>query len=255
MLEYLKIKLNKIIPKKFQTVVFRILLKTLSVKYIGKNVQCPCCESTFKDFIDYTRNSIKIDKVCFSCLSFKRHRLLWLYLKNKLNIFTENLRILHTAPEECFERIFKKSKNIQYTTVDITPGKAKVTMDITRLDFPDNHFDAILSVHVLEHILDDRKAMKEFYRVLRPGGFAILQVPIDYNRDKTYEDETITSFKDREKAFQQGDHVRIYGKDYVERLTESGFKVTVDDYVRTLDKDLVEKYCLDENELIYICKK
>jgi SAM-dependent methyltransferase len=254
MLSTFRKNIKKLLPQQYHFSIFKILTKLNHIKYIGNGVECPCCSSRLRDFAPFYQGSNLVDKICTKCLSLSRHRLIWLYLNDK-GVFAKHLKVLHTAPEECFEKIFEKSKNIKYTTIDIDPNKANVSMDITSMDFADNSFDLIISVHVLEHILDDTKAMKEFHRVLMPGGFAILQVPIDYSRDKTYEDSSIVLFEDREKAFQQGDHVRIYGKDYVERLISSGFKVTVDDYVKTLDKNLMTKYCLDVNEMIYLCRK
>jgi len=126
-------------------------------------------------------------------------------------------------------------------------------MDITNIPYEDNSFGVILCSHVLEHIPDDRKAMRELYRVLKPGGWAILQVPII--RDKTFEDFSITKPEDRERVFGQWDHVRAYGKDYRDRLEKAGFKVRVDDYVKRLGADKIKKYALKENEDIYYCEK
>lgn len=128
-------------------------------------------------------------------------------------------------------------------------------MDITRIQFEDNTFDVILCSHVLEHVLDDQTAMSELFRVLKPGGWAILQSPIDFKRDKTFEDPDIVLPDDREKAFGLPDHVRIYGRDYEDRLKNVGFSVKMDDYVRTLGIDMVKKYGLPEDEEICFCVK
>ncbi len=148
-------------------------------------------------------------------------------------MFTEPVKLLHLAPEKPLMDLFIKQNNIDYLTADLNPEQVMVKMDITAIQYPDNIFDAILCNHVLEHIPDDRKAMRELYRVLKPGGWAILQVPVSKILEQTYDDITITSPQDREKYFGQKDHVRIYGKDYTQRLKEAGF--TVDAYKWTKD--------------------
>lgn len=100
-------------------------------------------------------------------------------------------------------------------------------MDITDIRFPDDYFDEIICNHVLEHVIDDGKAMSELYRILNPGGWAILQVPISLTLKNTYEDFSITTITGREQALGQDDHVRIYAEDYQARLAQAGFKVNV----------------------------
>jgi len=190
---------------------------------------------------------------CPRCLSLERHRLIWLYLKNKTNLFTDQLRVLHFAPERVFNKIFRKMKNIDYVSADLSSKIAMKKMDITDIQESDNAYDVILCSHVLEHIVDDHKAMSELYRVLKPGGWAILQVPILCER--TFEDASVVLPKDRERLFGQHDHVRKYGKDYRDRLEASGFKVKVDAYVKSLGEKKIEKYGLRRNQDIYFCTK
>ena len=161
-----------------------------------------------------------------------------------------------------FYNIFSENNGIEYTPCDLYPkqnqynGKTKITKaDITKIPFEDNSFDFIICSHVLEHIPNDRLAMSELYRVLSKNGNSILQVPVDYNRDKTYEDSNIKSPEERLKEFGHPDHVRYYGKDYKTRLENSGFIVNEDHYISTLDKTGIIKYGLIESELIYHCKK
>jgi len=127
--------------------------------------------------------------------------------------------------------------------------------DLTKLSFKDNSFDAILCYHVLEHIEDDKKAILELFRVLKPGGWAILQTPIDGDREHTFEDFTITSAEERNKAFGQSDHVRIYGRDYFLRLRNAGFFVKEDTFVNKFSEFEITKYVLDKNEIIFLCTK
>lgn len=223
-----------------------------SIFYLGNKYVCPCCSWNFRKFL--THGVIpRSNALCPRCRALERHRLLWLYFKDQTNIFHDNLRVLHFAPERVFEKKLKRMRNLDYITADLDPRRAMIQMDITNIPYEDNSFGVILCSHVLEHIPDDRKAMRELYRVLKPGGWAILQVPII--RDKTFEDFSITKPEDRERVFGQWDHVRAYGKDYKDRLEKAGFKVRVDDYVKRLGADKIKKYALKENEDIYYCEK
>ena len=218
------------------------------------NVICPCCEGSFPGFIPGGVN-LRPNAQCPACGSLERHRLLWLFLKNRTNLLTDNLKVLHFAPEDIFQKKFKSMSNIEYVSADKYSPSAMVKMDITDIPYSDNTFDAILCNHVLEHIIDDRKAMRELFRVMKPGAWAILQVPIDLKRDRTFEDPAIVSPEERQRFFGQHDHVRWYGKDYGERLEEAGFKLRVDSYARSLAPDLIGKYGLVESEDIFYCSK
>ena len=143
--------------------------------------------------------------------------------------------------------------NLDYISVDLNSPLAMVKMDITNILYEDNTFDVILCSHVLEHIIDDRKAIRELFRVLKPGGWAILQVPLSNENDKTLEEPSIISPRDRERIFGQKDHVRIYGRDYKDRLEKAGFTVKVDGYVRELGDDKIKKHGLSEDQEIYFC--
>ncbi len=222
--------------------------------YIGKQVTCSCCNGSFRKFLSYGVKA-RENALCPRCESLERHRLLWLYLKNKTNFFTDNLRVLHFAPEYFFQKTFKSMPNLDYISADLTSPFAMVKMDITNIVYEDNSFDVILCCHVLEHIIDDNRALMELFRVLKPGGWAILQAPIDLKRDKTFEDTNIVIPKDRERIFGQEDHVRIYGRDYKDRLEKAGFTVKVDAYGRELGDDMIKKYGLMKDEDIYFCTK
>ncbi len=192
-----------------------------------------------------------------STLSLERHRLLWLYLKNETDFFTskEKKKLLHFAPEQCFLKRFKRLNNIEYTTTDLESPIADVKADICDLPFEDNSFDIIFCNHVLEHIPDDTKAMQELYRVLKPGGLGIFQIPQDMSRETTFEDNSITDPKERAKIFGQYDHVRVYGKDYFNKLRSIGFKVDEIDYSKQISLELVERYALAKGEILPVCHK
>jgi SAM-dependent methyltransferase len=128
-------------------------------------------------------------------------------------------------------------------------------VDILDLPYPDDSFDAILCSHVLEHVEDDSRAMRELHRVLRPGGWAIVLVPLDLERSETYEDPAITAPRARERAYWGRDHLRLYGRDFPDRLRETGFEVTVDPWVRTLPGETRERYGLFPQEDMYVCRK
>src|SRR5690606_37351978 len=115
-------------------------------------------------------------------------RLMWLYLKEKTNFFTDRLKVLHIAPEHCFIDRFEKMKNLDYITADIESPLAKVKMDIHDIPFEENTFDVVFCNHVMEHVDSDLRAMQEIYRVMKPGGWAIIQSPIDLSLEKTFED-------------------------------------------------------------------
>ncbi len=176
-------------------------------------------------------------------------------LKMKPNSSTKNLKVLHFAPEQAFYKKFRKMKNLDYTTTDLNSPLADVKADICNLPFQNNEFDFIICNHVLEHIPDDTKAMEEIYRVLAPGGTAILQVPYKADLKTTFEDDSITDPKDRARIFGQYDHVRVYGMDYFEKLKNIGFNVEAVDYTNILTKAEVEKYRLPKGELIPVCRK
>lgn len=190
-----------------------------------------------------------------STLSLERHRLFWLYLKNETYFFSEKHKVLHFAPEQAFYKRFRKMKNLEYITTDLNSPLADVKADICDLPFQDNEFDFIFCNHVLEHIPDDTKAMQELYRVLAPGGTGIFQIPQDLSRDITFEDDSITDPKERAKIFGQYDHVRVYGRDYFDKLRAIGFEVSEEDYTNSFSEQEIDKFRLAKGEIIPICKK
>ncbi len=228
--------------------------KIVSRFYKGTKHQCPICENNFRKMLPYGNKGID-NRLCPSCLSLERHRLLWLYLKTETNFFTEKTKLLHIAPEQPFLKRFKSMKNLEYTTADLVSPIADVKLDIQNMPFGEKEFDVVFANHVLEHIPDENKAICEVYRVLKPGGWAIMQVPLDINRTKTYEDASITSEKDREIHFGQYDHLRLHGLDFAKRLEDGGFEVEALDIVTKIGKEKADYFRLDFSEKIYICKK
>ena len=198
------------------------------ISMVGR-AKCNICGWEGKTFDDIDCGFGLIEKrtKCPSCQSNTRHRCFHAYFKKVLPR-DKRLKLLHFAPEKCLTEFFRTYANIEYLSVDIRKGFAMREEDITALTFGDSAFDVILCSHVLEHVEDDQKALMEMYRVLKPGGLAIIDVPIDISRRDTYEDRNIVSPEARTKAFWGRDHLRLYGKDFPDRLRRAGFKVIVD---------------------------
>ena len=226
------------------------------IAYKGNNVQCPVCEKSFRKFLSYGSNIAHRENVlCPYDLTLERHRLMWLYLQKTDFFKAEKLDVLHVAPEQCFHKKFKSQNNLNYTTADLESPIADLHFDLHSIPLEDNLYDVIFCNHVMEHVKDDLQCMKELYRVMKPGGWGIFQVPIDYDNPETYEDNTITSEKDREIHFWQKDHVRLYGLDYPKKLEKAGFKIDVFDPKKNLGKINYEKLRLNPKELIFIVNK
>ncbi len=222
--------------------------------YIGHNVTCPVCGKSFRKFLPYGKSGAD-NRLCPKCLSLERHRLMWLYWTEHSDFFTERKKVLHIAPEQPFIKRFKKAENIEYTTADLVSPIADLHFDIMDIPLPDESYEYIICNHVLEHVENDITAMKEFYRVLKKGGTAILQVPINPNFETTYEDPTIVEPLEREKHFGQYDHVRWHGLDYPKRLESVGFSVEKFDVKEHFSPETIEKYRLDKDEILYVVRK
>lgn len=194
--------------------------------------------------------------LCPYDLTLERHRLMWLYLKNESDFFTANkLKVLHIAPEQCFYSKFKAQKNLDYLTGDLESPLADLHFDLHHIPLEDNQFDVVFCNHVMEHVDDPIQCMTELFRVMKIGGWAIMQVPQDFSRETTYEDASITSPEDREKHFWQKDHVRLFGKDYPQWLEKSGFSVDVFELTNHYDQETIDKFRLMQGELLYIARK
>ena len=252
--------LNKV-PRPILIRLSYVARPVLALYLKGNTYTDPIDGKSFKSFLPYGYGDQRNNVLSPSTLSLERHRLLWLYLQNETDFLqpknnsTEKKEVLHFAPEQCFLKRFKALSHINYTTTDLESPIADVKADICNLPFKNNTYDVIFCNHVLEHIPDDTKAMQELYRVLKPGGIAILQIPQDLKRAVTFEDDTITDRTERAKIFGQYDHVRIYGRDYFEKLRSIGFKVDEVDYTCKLTAEAIEKYCLAKGEIIPICYK
>jgi SAM-dependent methyltransferase len=227
------------------------------VLYRGDKVECPVCEKSFSKFLSYGSNVAHRENVlCPYDLTLERHRLMWLYLTRKTDFFSaESLKVLHIAPEQCFLPHFKKQNNLDYTTADLVSPIADIHFDLHDIPLEDNQYDVVFCNHVMEHVDDPIRCMSELNRVMKPGGWAIMQVPQDMSRTETYEDKSITSPDEREKHFWQKDHVRLFGKDYPSYLEKAGFKVDEFDLNTEFDATEVVKFRLMQKEILYIARK
>jgi SAM-dependent methyltransferase len=227
----------------------------VDILFRGNKFTDPINGKSYRKFLPYGYVKQRDNALSPGTLSLERHRLLWLYLNNETNFFSKTLKVLHIAPEQCFYNLFKNLKNINYTTFDLNSPLADIKGDICNLPFKENSFDFILCNHVLEHINDDKKAMKELYRVLNKNGTAILQVPINQKSSKTFEDSSIVDKKERIEKFGQYDHIRLYGLDYFKKLESFGFKVDPLKYSKEFTESEIIKYGLIKDEIIPVCKK
>jgi len=201
----------------------------------GHPKHCPICRSPSGYFHSFGR-ARRRNAVCPSCGSLERHRFLWLYLERTLRLPRRRLTVLHVAPEAGIRARLSAQPSLRYAGVDLYRPDAPLTMDATALALPDASVDLVICSHVLEHVEDDRRALGEFARVLRPGGHAIIVVPLDL-RHPTREDPGATTAAARLAAFGHPYHVRICGADYGQRIAAAGFAV------RRIDAGALSGHC------------
>ena len=243
------------VPRPWLIKVSYLAKPLVSLYLSGNRYTDPIDGKSFRKFLPYGYENQRENVLAPSTLSLERHRLLWLYLKTKTDFFDTPKKVLHVAPEQCFYKRFRNQNNLDYLTTDLYSPLADVKADICRLPFEDNSYDVIFCNHVLEHIEDDKKAMQELYRVLKPGGFGIFQIPQELSREFTYEDASIQSPEERKKHFGQYDHVRVYGQDYFNKLRAIGFNVEEIKCSDIASVEEIEKYRLSPIEILPVCKK
>lgn len=232
----------------------------------GSKYICPFCGYASNDLMESGLDNEILYKykivgggrrksTCYRCGAYDREKLVYLFLRDNLKLFdgVTHFKILHVAPEKKLSDIIRSCSSLEHICGDLfCEGYPSYVheMNILDLKFKDNTFDVIICNHVLEHIEDDRKAMSELYRVLKPGGTAILQAPISKCLEKTFEDFTVVTPAERERIFGQKDHVRIYGTDYKDRLESVGFVVKIE----SISKEN-QKYGLNPDEDLFVCLK
>lgn len=246
---------TRILPRHYLQYISHFFLQIFSLFLRGNRFEDPINGMTYRRLLPYGRLTSRENAIAPDTMSLERHRLMWLFMKEKTNFFTAELKFLHIAPEYCFIKIFKGMKNLDYITADLISPWADVKMDVHDIPFDENSFNVVICNHVLEHVDDANKVMKEFYRVMKPGGWGIFQVPIDINNKATIEDKNVIDPNERERLYWQSDHLRLFGLDYGKKLSEAGFKVTESDFINELSDDLVERYALPKGEIVYFCQK
>jgi SAM-dependent methyltransferase len=242
--------LKAALPTRLKVFLRRSFLRLSSLANIGSRVACPCCGGRFRKFARFHG----LHDQCPSCGSLMRQRAITLYLRDVLNVPETGGQVLHIGPAEAIRRWITAFPSVRYVSADIEPHVADVEADITDLPFRDESFDLLICLHVLEHVEDDKTAIRELYRVLRPGGKAVVQLPPS-PFEETLEDAKVTDPADRERLFGQYDHVRLAGADYIHRLEEPGFDVTREDHAATLDLETRNLYAVHAGEPFYVCVK
>lgn len=249
-----KFLLNKI-PRPL-LISISVWLRPLIVLFFkGNRFTDPIDGKSYRKFLPYGYGKQRENALSPGTLSLERHRQMWLYIQNETDFFTQAYKVLHIAPEQEFLRKFKKMKNLDYTSADLFSPIVDVKADILDLPFKDEEFDVVFCNHVLEHIVDDQKAMSELYRVMKKGGWGIFQVPMKNSLEKSYEDFSITDPKERQKHFGQYDHVRWYGMDFFKRLENAGFQVDINYYSKKFSEQDRKRFALMENEILPIVRK
>lgn len=256
MKELIKWILNHL-PRTFLQRVAGWLMPLVGLWYRGERYTCPLCGHSYRKMLPYGYVTPRENALCPHCLSLERLRLLWLYLERKTTLFESLPRLLHIAPEVCLMRHLKphyKSSPENYKTADLESPLADLHFDIQQIPIADETFDVVICNHLMEHVEDDRQAMRELHRVLKPAGWGVLLSPVDLTRQTTFEDDTITDPEERTRIFGQYDHRRLYGNDFADRLREAGFTVEDLDYAATLSDEERTRFALPKDHIYVIHK-
>ena len=247
--------IKHIIPANLRWTLLKLYLRMQGWWYRGDRYECTGCQGSFRTFLPMKEGANpRPNVVCPRCGILERHRLLMLYLKNKTNLFTAQHKVLYFAPEYSLQEHLQRQENIDYLSTDISSPLAMQEFDIMDIPHPDGAFTAIFCSHVLAHVQDDRKALEELYRITKKGGFLII-MDRPFELEKTIEDKDADTPEKRFALFNQDDRYRMYGKDFVQRLEEPGYKVEVIDYANALTVAEREKYRISDKDLIYCCWK
>ena len=259
MKQFIKYILNHI-PRPILQRIAGWAVPIMGLWYVGRGKECPLCGCRRRKFLPYGYVTQRDNALCPNCLALERHRTLWLWLLRESDIGRGAValpRLLHVAPEVAlmrkFSRIYAKQP-ADYVTADLESPLADLHFDIQHIPLEDESFDVVICNHIMEHVEDDRLAMREILRIMRKGGWGVILSPVDLQRETTFEDDTITDEAERTRIFGQYDHRRIYGRDYAERLREAGFEVYECDYANLIPAKEKELYALTD-EPLYIVRK
>jgi len=246
----------KYIPRPWLIRLSSIMRLVGPIIYSGNKFTDPIDGRNYRKFLPYGyAGRIRKNAMGPGTNSLERHRLIYLYLKTETNFFSEKIKLLHIAPEQCFYFKFKKLHNLDVTFADIESPLADLHFDLHEIPINNNEYDVVFCNHVLEHVDNDITCLKEIYRVMKKGGWGIFQVPFVSGIKKTREDPSIKDPIERERLFLQYDHVRLYGEDYQERLESIGFRVKCTILGQKLPEEEVLRFAIPKNEPLYICFK
>jgi SAM-dependent methyltransferase len=223
-----------------------------AARHRGTAVECPLCGGRYSAFKPAWNRA---NAICWRCGAHERHRAIWVHLQRHPELLAEAGSLLHFAPEYCLERRLRAVPGLRYVTADLDPALGELELDVTALALADGAFDAILCSHVLEHVPDDAAAMRELHRVVAPGGWVLVMVPIDHGRDRTYEDPAVVTPQERVEAYWQADHVRLYARDIAGRLERAGFEVARATPAAEAGPRAAARHGLLVEEDVFLCRR
>lgn len=248
--------LTRFVPRHILQQFTHWTILRIAFLWSGNRFEDPISGKTYRKMLPYGRVNPRPNALAPHSLSLERHRTVWLYLQKHTDFFSAPLRMLHLAPEYCYLRLFRNMENLDYVTGDLNSPWADHHFDVHAIPFEDNSFDVVMANHLLEHVDDDLAVMKEFHRVMKPGGWGIFQVPIDYKNPRTEEDKSVTDPAERERLYWQRDHVRLFGfEDYPDQLRKAGFEVEVVNVAEEVGAEAAGRFALGEEHNVYFVRK
>ncbi len=244
------------IPRSVLQRLSRLVTPLLALAYVGRGRRCPLCGGSFRRFMPYGYVRSREEAMCPRCLALERHRMIWLWIERETDLLTSLPELLHIAPEDSLRRRFRRvyGASGRYKTADLESPLADMHFDVQQIPLAESSIDVVICNHLFEHVEDDALAMRELWRIMRPGGWGIMLVPEDRSRAVTFEDDTITDAEERTRLFGQYDHRRVYGRDYDERLRAAGFEVERIDYESMLSVEERAMYRVGGDNLVIVRK-
>ena len=244
--------LTRFVPRHWLHVISHWSILRIAFLWSGDVFEDPISGNTYRKMLPYGRINSRPNALAPHSLSLERHRILWLFLQRKTDFFTHPLRLLHLAPEYCFLKLFRDLEHIDYITADLNSPWADMHFDVHEIPFENDSFDVVMGNHLMEHVTDDLQVFKEFYRVMKPGGWGVFQVPIDFSNPNTIGDPNVTDPRERERLYWQSDHVRLYGYEgYIKQLEGVGFDVKKVDMQAELGAERTKRYALGGERFVY----
>ena len=245
------------IPRRWLQRMAGWAVPVMGLLYVGRGRECPLCGTRRRRFLPYGYVTSREDALCPHCLALERHRMIWLWIERNTDLMASRPRLLHIAPEVSlmrhFKRVYRGTEG--YITADLESPLADMHFDVQHIPLESRSVDVVIANHLFEHVKDDRLAMRELYRIMRPGGWGIMVVPEDRGRATTFEDDTITVPAERTRIFGQYDHLRVYGRDYDDRLREAGFEVERIAFAASLTKEERRLYAVGSDDLVVVRRK